>query len=361
MVTSLSIHNFKSIREANITLQSVNVLVGANGAGKSNFIGFFTLLKAIYERKLQSYVAGQAGAENILYFGRKQSDSISGRIEFDVTNDFEFELSPDMFGRLYFSLESNGFNKEFQHPPRENWSKVLMGEGHLEAKLGEYDGGRYHHIKKQFENFIVYHFHDTSMGSKIRQKGNLDDNQTLMEDGRNLAAYLFFLQEKHPKVFRIIERNITSVAPFFERFNLQPDRLRNDYIQLEWKEKDSEFYFNASHLSDGTLRFIALCTLLLQPQPPKTIIIDEPELGLHPFAIAKLAGLIHKASLNSQIIISTQSVSLVEHFTPEQIVTVDRKDSSSVFSRLDTDKLKIWLEEYTLGELWDMNIIGARP
>lgn len=195
----------------------------------------------------------------------------------------------------------------------------------------------------------------------MRTKCAIDDNIRLSNDGSNLAAFLYFIQERHPKSFKRIELAIKSVAPFFSHFDLRPDRIRPDTIQLEWKEKDSEMYLNATHLSDGTLRFIALTTLLLQPEPPQTILIDEPELGLHPFAIYKLASLIKKISVSNQVIIATQSPTLVDQFSPEDIVTVDREEKQSVFHRHDTEELSGWLSNYSLGEIWDKNLIGGRP
>jgi predicted ATPase len=154
---------------------------------------------------------------------------------------------------------------------------------------------------------------------------------------------------------------IRAIAPYFEAFNLRPDRLNEDYIRLEWREKGSDKYFNAAHLSDGTLRFMALATLLLQADVPRTIIIDEPELGLHPFAIHKLASLLKKASAQSQIIIATQSVNLVDNFEPEDIITSDRIENQSVFQRQNSETLKDWLVEYSIGNLWTKNVIGGRP
>jgi predicted ATPase len=210
-------------------------------------------------------------------------------------------------------------------------------------------------------SFKVFHFHDTSKTAKIKQTCHISDNQFLREDGANLAAYLFALQHTNPKDFKRIEMVVRSVAPYFERFDLKPDRINADVIRLEWKEKGSDAYFNAKHLSDGTLRFIALTTLLLQPEAPQVIIIDEPELGLHPFAINKLAGLIKKASANTQIIISTQSVNLVDNFEPEDIITVDREDGQSVFHRQSSETLKDWLTDYSISDLWNKNVIGGRP
>lgn len=285
---------------------------------------------------------------------------MSGRITFKNTNAYYFELKPNKNGDLIFGKEGTQFNRNWHD---KGWDEENLGNGHKESLLKEKQGGRYEFVKNYMDSFKVFHFHDTSKTAKIKLKGDIDDNKGLREDGGNLAAYLYLLQEKYPKDFKKIEMVIRSVAPYFEGFNLSPDRKNEAIIRLEWKEKGSDKYFNATHLSDGTLRFMALTTLLLQPNLPKTIIIDEPELGLHPFAINKLAGLIKKAAAQSQVIISTQSVNLVDNFEPEDIITVDRKEHQSVFERKDSEILKDWLAEYSnsMATLWNKNIIGGRP
>jgi predicted ATPase len=134
-------------------------------------------------------------------------------------------------------------------------------------------------------------------------------------------------------------------------------------IQLEWRQKDSDYPFLASHLSDGTLRFICLATALLQPSPPATMVFDEPELGLHPFALTLLANLFEVAArrTSQQVIVSTQSAPLVNEFEPEDVIVVERAEGESVFRRLDSAKLSGWLEDYTLGELWQKNVFGGGP
>lgn len=357
MINKIIIENFKSIQKVAIELAPINVLIGANGAGKSNFIGFFRLLKNMYEQNLQTYVAEEAGADNILYFGRKESNFLAGRVEFDRTNAYSFKLKPNQEDSLFFEDESAWF--------RAAGYKSFIGEqlatNNKESKLKEDFSRIAYYVKKYIEKFKIFHFHDTSKTAAIKRKSNLNDNLSLREDAGNLAAYLYLLQEKFPKDFKKIELVVRAVAPYFEGFHLQPDRLNEDFIRLEWKEKGSDKYFNATHLSDGTLRFMALATLLLQPNAPQVIIIDEPELGLHPFAINKLASLIKKASAQTQIILSTQSINLVDNFSAEDIITVDRKDKQSVFQRQSSENLKEWLDEYSLSDLWNKNIIGARP
>jgi predicted ATPase len=307
---------------------------------------------------LQNYIAEEAGAENILYNGLKESERLLGSIEFDKTNAYSFTLKPNQQGNLFFEYDITRFYHGFG---KTGWDEVSLGNGYLESRLKNEEGGRYNYVKNYMSSFKIFHFHDTSKTAKIKQKGNLDDNQFLFEDAGNLAAYLYFLQEKYPKSFKKIEMLIRSVAPYFDCFVLEPDRIREDKIQLSWKQKGSDMRLYAMQLSDGTLRFMALATLLLQPRLPATIIIDEPELGLHPFAINKLAGLIKKASAQSQIIISTQSINLVDNFSPEDIITVDREDNQSVLVRQNSETLKKWLQEYSIGDLWNKNVIGGTP
>jgi predicted ATPase len=207
----------------------------------------------------------------------------------------------------------------------------------------------------------VHHFQDTSVSAKVKQTGDLADNTYLRPDAGNLAAFLYRLQEKQPFAFRAIEDTVRMAAPFFGRFNLQPDRLNPSKIRLEWQEKGSDTYFDAHALSDGTLRFISLATLLLQSPLPTTILIDEPELGLHPYSITVLASLLHAAAAWTQLVVSTQSVTLVNQLSPEEIVVVNRKDGESVFRRLNEEEIAGWIDDYSLGELWEKNVLGGRP
>ncbi|PAC33239.1 AAA family ATPase [Flectobacillus sp. BAB-3569] len=356
MINRIEIQGFKSIQKMDLKLSSINILIGANGAGKSNFINFFKLLYQLYHQDLQNYVAEEAGAENILHLGLKYTEKLFGRIEFDSTNAYLFTLATNQQGSLYFQHESTQFHHGFP-----SWDEVALGKGYLESKLKYTEGARYRYVNTYMSSFRVFHFHDTSKTAKIKQKGSINDNRVLREDGGNLAAYLFYLQETSPRDFRKIENVIRTVAPYFEGFDLQPDKIRNDQIQLAWKQKGSDMTFFAMHLSDGTLRFMTLATLLLQPNLPKTIIIDEPELGLHPFAINKLAGLIKKASAQSQVIVSTQSTDLVDNFAPEDVIIVDRNQTDSAFKRLESSSLQNWLKNYTLGNLWHKNVIGGTP
>lgn len=358
MITSVHIKGYKSIRSQELKLKSINILLGANGVGKSNFISVFSFIKHLYDKNLQSFIGKKGGADSFLHFGKKQTKNIRIEIEFKGYNKFiaELALAQDslIIERILTKFKSGG-----------NWHTNQYDTNVRETDFRSYVHGQAFYVTGFLNNFRVYHFHDTGDDSPLKGFGQLHDNKFLRKDGSNLAAFLFKLKEKHPLNFRQIELTVKSIAPFFERFDLSPNELsdeNNPTIQLEWIEKNGfDQIFNSYHLSDGTLRFIALSTLLLQPDPPETIIIDEPELGLHPVAISKLAGLIKKASKNTQIIISSQSVNLVSEFEPEDIIVADRVDNETKFQSLDESDLSAWLKDYSLGEVWEKRIIGGQP
>lgn len=356
MIERIIIENYKSIRRLDLALQPINILIGANGAGKSNFISFFQLVNRLYEGTEREYTA-RKGANSLLYRGVKHSGYLKGFIDFENTNAYEFTLVPGNDEALYLSSDQDFYNW------REDTSKSYATWSRKSSPFPYRDGvtDRDKHIRRHLSSFKVYHFHDTSDTSAMKSIHQVDDNRYLREDGSNLAAFLYLMKERFPKDFRRIEMTVRSIAPFFDRFDLRPRAINPNQIKLEWKELGSDMYLDAHNLSDGTLRFIALTTLLMQPDPPASIIIDEPELGLHPVAINKLAGLIKKASHLCQVIVSTQSVGLVNNFPPECIITVDRKDEQSVFERLHEEKLHNWLEGYSLGELWNKKVIGGQP
>ncbi len=358
----IQVSGFKSIGSMDLTLNSLNVLIGANGAGKSNFIGVFDLLNQIVEQRLQLFVGKAGGADALLHFGRKTTEEIVAHVYFG-RNEYEVGLTSAAQDTLIFSRETAYYHGSGYSRPY-NYS---LGSGHKETLL--YEESRRSpqrttmadHILINLRSWKVYHFHDTSDNAPVKQTGDIGDNALLREDAANLAAFLYLLQEKYPDHYARIVKTVRLAAPFFDDFVLRPSPLNPGKILLEWREVSSDAYFNVHALSDGTLRFICLATLLLQPKLPSTIIIDEPELGLHPYAIVLLASLIRSAVTQTQVIVSTQSVSLVNQFAPEDIIVVDREAGQSIFQRLDPASIENWLEEYGLGELWEKNILGGRP
>ncbi|MGM9735048.1 MAG: AAA family ATPase [Candidatus Cryptobacteroides sp.] len=364
MIENVIIRNFKSIRDMELPLQKLNVLIGSNGVGKSNFISFFEMTKALFEQRLGSYTLSKGGIDNLLYRGRKFSDEIFGLMDFSNTNAFFFAIKPSQSNKGYIENTGDYFNyhKDSSKDYFGQWNRTYWDSGVEESSLVTQTKWRANYLKSYLRSFTVYHFHDTSVSSPMRGQCDINDNLFLRDNGSNLASYLHLLQKTDEKAFRMIEGTVHSIAPYFKRFNLGPDRVSASKISLEWEEVNSDMYLNGYSFSDGTIRFIALATLLLQTNLPDIIIIDEPELGLHPAAIDKLAALIKRAAKTSQIILSTQSTNLVNCFDPENIIVVDREDEQTVFKRLKPEDLSIWMNNYnySISDMWEMNLIGGQ-
>ena len=359
---SITIKGFKSIASVEVALRPINLLIGPNGSGKSNFIGVFSFLHAIREGRLQNYVTAAGGAEKILHYGSKATPQLSLLISFgDGANQYELILEAGLEDNLFPSQEFASF---FQFHSRLWGRKGGREAGISDPKLaGVKDKKTENWVHDWLGSWRIYHVHDTSTSSTMRKTAKLNDNAYLRPDGSNLAAFLYFLKEKHEASFEFIQRTVRRVAPFFEAFRLEPLRLNPNTIKLEWRHQDSDQYFDASSLSDGTLRFIALATLFLQPKSlrPPVILIDEPELGLHPYAIELLASLIRQVSTETQVVVSTQSSLLLDHFEPEDVLVANRVDGGTQLQRLKSSDLSQWLEDYSLGQLWEKNEIGGRP
>jgi len=362
-IEQLTIKGFKSIRSLeNLRLSALNVLIGANGVGKSNFVSYFRMLGEMVEGRLQTWIKKQGGADRILTYGIKETPQISSFVEFGL-NGYKFSLEPTLDAGFTYSEESLFFKGPYYGP---SWNK--LGSGQMESCLkDEFEksakGSYADYCYSSISSWKIYHLHDTGDTAGVRRLCSLHDNEFLRHDASNLAAFLFKLNEEHPNTYKQIRKTVGLVIPFFDDFVFKPELLPSEekQIRLMWRQKESDYALWPNQLSDGSLRFICLATALLQPDPPSTIIIDEPELGLHPYAITLLGALIRSASQRMQIIVSTQSVPLLNEFSIDNLLVVEREEGVSVFKRLNETDLQSWLKDYTVGELWEKNILGGRP
>ena len=360
-VQSLTIRGYKSLRALEeFQLRNLNIIVGANGAGKSNFLSFFKLASALAQGNLQTYVQLQGGPDALLYGTRKVTSELGMEIKFQpkgkVQNAYFATLTPTVDSRLIFNDESawySGYNEKTVH----------LGSGHSESKLLKSAGQPWieGYVHGALQSWKQYHFHDTSDSAAVKRPQSSSDNLVLKMAADNLAAYLLRLRLEYPAYYQRIVDTIKLAAPFFGGFVNRPV---SDKIELEWfEQRDPDTPYKAHVLSDGTLRFICLATLLMQPPEllPDTVLLDEPELGLHPYAINLLADMLKQVAEEKQVLVATQSVELLNCFKPEDVVVAERQDDATILKRLDTEELKDWLEDYTLGELWKRNIFGGRP
>ena len=361
MIQKITIEGYKSIKEQTVELFPINILIGGNGIGKSNFISAFTLIHNLYERNLQNYVLTKGGSDSLLYMGKKETDHLSFDLFFaergkDAHNRFIVnmkEAQDSLFIERIDTAYHNGVS----------WHKQLHEVNKQESSFKNDHTGQAFYVNSFLREFEVYHFHDTGKGARVKQEHNISNNKMLLYDAANLAAFLYRLKNFFKQNYDEIVETIRLVAPYFDDFVLEPQEGNEEQIVLRWCQTGCEDIFNASQLSDGTLRFICLTTLLLQPHElqPATIIVDEPELGLHPYAITIFSEIVRQLSNEKQIIISTQSVELLNEFDVEDVIVVDRSDTGSEFRRLDPEQLKLWLDgDYTLGDLWKKNVLGGR-
>ena len=355
-VTHLTVRGFKSIAVLErFELGSLNVLIGPNGSGKSNLLDVFRLLAAIAGGRLQLFVAREDKPDALLYRGRDHTDELTVECAF---GDQAYAATLTAVGNHMVFMREQTMLGSHNNP---------LGSGHYESNLAAPEKTEADVIARflteAMAEWRVYQFHNTSINAAIRQSQPLRQNLSLHEDGGNLAPFLRFLRERHPDDYRPIIETVRLAAPYFGDFVHREDP--GEHVGLEWFMRDvgQGHALGPRQLSDGTLRFIALVTLLSQPTQlqPNPILIDEPELGLHPFALTLLAELLEAASLSRQIVVSTQSADLVNEFEAKNIITVGFRNGQSAFERPDEYQLREWLEEYGLGDLWRMNVVGGSP
>ncbi|MEV3811452.1 AAA family ATPase [Aeromonas allosaccharophila] len=359
---TLTIKGFKSIQELNaFKLNSLNVIVGANGAGKSNLIAFFKTLRALIDGNLNRFVRDSGGAGALLFNGRKVTPQLFFETHFGLRG-YRFSLVPTPADEL--ALED-----EARYYAAGNTGWWVLGDSNdgksklVAEVLENQPNARYSRpVYDAIASWQIYHFHDTSATAGMRNYEIVQDNKQLRTDAANIAPFLLKLRDTYPAEYKTILNAVRLVTPFFEDFMLEPRQSgAREEINISWRQKGSDYPLQPYHLSDGSIRFICLATALLQPNPPSTIIIDEPELGLHPAAIAILAELIQQASLRTQVIVATQSPALIDQFAIDDIVVVNRKGGASTFERLNEADYAQWLEEYSVGELWTKNVIAGGP
>ncbi|MGA2439684.1 MAG: AAA family ATPase, partial [Tepidisphaeraceae bacterium] len=339
-------------------------------AGKSNVVSFFKMLNEMMAGRLQQFVAMSGRAQSILHFGPKVTPQLESTLEFEGEN-LAGENMVDVYRMRLFHAANDSlvFADEVLEYKKEDWqtlNRQSLGAGHQETRIedlaaqGNSAAKVFRHI---LNNCRVYHFHDTSPTARVRQFGYIGDNRWLMPDAGNLAALLYSYRQKDEPVYRRIVSTIKKVMPDFADFDLEPDRVNPRDIQLNWRKSGQDYLFGPHQVSDGTLRAMAIITLFLQPDAdlPDVIILDEPELGLHPHAIEIIAGLIRAASVKSQVIVATQSLTFLGQFEPSEIVVVEATAGSSDLRRLNAEHLKDWLVDYSIGELWEKNVLGGSP
>ena len=363
---SVTIKGFKTIQSLeNFHPNDLTVLIGPNGVGKSNFIDFFRMMSwaLVDQDNFPIYVGQQGGASRILHDGPDTTPQMEGDLKIVTDageNQYVFRLFFAAGDTLIFADERYRFSRRTDPPTIASWRETGAGHRYPQLVTQAAVDNTARVIRELLRKIVVYQFHNTSHTARMRRKWDAGDDKWLKEDAANLAPVLLRLRDTDGRCYRRIVDTIRLILPFFSDFDLEP---WHGSLLLGWRERNTDQIFSVSQASDGMLRLIALVTLLLQPKDdlPDVLILDEPELGLHPYAINVVGGLIRGAALHSQVIIATQSTALVDCFQPEDIVVVEREGRRSVFHRMDSGELSEWLKRYSLSELWQKNVLGGRP
>lgn len=354
----LTIRGFKSIQMLKeFDLKKLNIFVGANGAGKSNLISFFRMLQSFINGALTDYVRDNGGISDLLHNGRKTTKQMEFETRFG-SRGYRFTMKPGPGEGFALTGEA----RFYEHGYTGWWELGSSGDNSSllvkEAQGTSRDSQNSRPVYNAISSWKIYHFHDTSPTAPMRHAEIVEDNKVLRYDASNIGPFLLRLRNEEGMIYNEILNTCRLIAPFFDNFLLDPQQLGpKTKVALSWKTKGSDYPMQPYHLSDGSIRFICLATALLQPDPPSTIVIDEPELGLHPEAIRILGELIEDAAKRTQIIVATQSPLLLDQFSIEDIVVVNRKEGQSTFERLKRTDFDEWLEDYSVGELWTKNVI----
>ena len=370
IIESMRIKGYRSLADVEIAnMRPLTALIGSNGSGKSNIIHFFELLTWALARHLDGFVQIQGGADDQLFDGRTKTPQIQAELNLrslQGRSDYKFTLTWGHPDRFLFTEEAFRFTGKDEQSLAD-WQH--LGNAHPESKIAEaarspdfpgVDTDTAQFIVNHLIDCYMYQFHDTSDRSRFKENCDAHDNAYLYAHGGNLAAILLRLQREDIKRYELICRHIGRVLPDFDRFEL------NDVygkVALRWKAKRSDKTFGAHLTSDGSLRFFALVILLNLPAEmlPNVILLDEPELGLHPKAIDLIGGMIKSLAVEKQIIVATQSPLLVDSFSLEELAVLDLKDGRTQIRRPDSDEYSHWLDDYTTGDLWRMNMLGGCP
>ncbi len=357
----LKLSGYKSIREAEIEFSRLNVLIGANGSGKSNLVSFFAFLSAALNEKMDACLGRHGGPNALLYFGPQRTNEIA--VEATVRTR---EGTGVLHQRLGFRAPDSLFYsdravKDYREgePPE----MVINDVCSLAMTTGEElpDETIYYALK---ERVATFHLADTSLTAPIRTEGYIEDNKRLNSNGSNLAAVLYRYKKADETAYRRIRSTVRKIVPSFDDFVLAPRELNPRNILLNWRQLGWDYLFGPHQLSDAALRAIALITVFQQPEDeyfPNLIVVDEPELGLHPHAMLIIAGLIRAASLRTQVLLATQSPTFLDNFNPEEVIKAEESQKASHYRRVTSDELRDWLQQYSLGELWQKNILGGGP
>ena len=364
-IESLHIKGFRSLADVKLDdIPNPMVLLGANGAGKSNVLRFFEMLREMYQHRLSRFVVHRGGADDQLFGGEKETQQIQASVRFHTglgVNDLSFTLSGD--GRDRLDME----NEEFHFKPHDGGGGYDYGPGRTAPESGFCEVTHSPNGDPRAKAAIhflrdcsLYQFHDTSSHAPIKKRWDAEDSYRLLEHGGNLGPVLLRLRQHHLSRYELICRRIRQVLPEFDDFQLEREYGKTI---LRWRGETTGQTLGAHLTSDGSLRCFCLLTLLSLPDEvlPRIILLDEPELGLHPFATSLISSLVKSLSHRRQVIVATQSPHFVDAFGLNEVVVLEMRDGKTETKRVSEEDFSEWLDDHSTGQLWWSHLLGGYP
>jgi predicted ATPase len=380
-ITSVEIAGYRRIYNAIFDMRPLTVLIGANGSGKTSILEVFTILSQSASGKLDAGLSDLGGIGDILTAGR--TDNLKFALQMSTTKDplrYQLHLAasgqsyvitaeslveghPPTFEHGFKHVDVRGKSVVYRTPDdptgfiRPNWDYQVF-ETALSQVPKMYSDPE--NLRAQLATSARYGALNIDPQSPVRLPQRMRPASLPGTHGEDLVSCLYYLRETDPMRFSMVEDALRAAFPTFERLGFPP--VSAGIIALTWKDQQFSKPFYMHQLSEGTLRFLWLTTLLQSLDLPTLTLIDEPEVSLHPSMLAILADLLREASSRSQIIVATHSDNLVRALTPEEVLVCDTDESGETQLRwADNMDLHQWMQDYTLDELWNMNVIGGRP
>ncbi len=384
----IRVQGFRRLHDIDLPLKRLNVVIGANGCGKTSLLDVFSLLAASAAGALSETISDLSGVDAILsnLIAAKGDKARFMALELAMTvpnhNPLEYRLALASRGIGYEITDETltqardrkpqPFKHIDSHHGQVRYYDPQPGKRGLVKPTWDYNDKETalsqvpkmfrepEEFRKRLASSTHYHVLDVGRRAPVRLPQQMKDAKLPGHDGEDLISCLYTLRETDPDRFNAIEAALQAGFPSFERLNFPP--VATGVLSMTWKDKSSNTTFAMHQLSEGSLRFLWLATLLQSPELPAVTMIDEPEVSLHPELLSLLADLLREASDRTQILVATHADRLVRFLEPGEVLTVNVSEQGAAgFQWADQLDLASWLDEYTLDEVWRMGRMGARP